>query len=589
MSSASNAIKVQQLVQARPFETAVVNTLCSQGLSPLLAQIYAARGVTSRAQIDPGLEQLLPPHALKGMAQAVDVLLAALQTNAKILIVADYDCDGATACVVAIKGLRMLGFDANQIDYVVPDRSKFGYGLTPELVLAQVIPLSPDLIITVDNGIASVEGIDIARAHGYKVLVTDHHLPGTTLARPDAMVNPNQPGCTFESKSLAGVGVMFYTLLALRAKLRELGQIEGNAPLQQLLDLVAVGSVADLVPLDLNNRILVSHGIARIRKGQAQAGVLALLQIAGRSFSQLEIRDIGFAIGPRLNAAGRMADMSVGIACLLTEDVDEAASLATKLNAINDERKQTQSDMLEQATLPSVKPLSHSLTLIDNNFHPGVVGLVATRLKDTWLVPTFVMAPAQDNDSQVRGSGRSIVGVHLRDVLDLISKAHPNLITRFGGHAMAAGLTMDASRVDAFAQAFNQAVIDLVGSTRPLSTVWVDALTDPTQLTIELAKQLRWAIWGQQFEAPNFRMRARIISQALVKEKHLKLRVRIKDQEFTAMRFFNTDSVPADCDIVFSLLTDDFRGVAQLTLNISQVQRAENTESTSPLVINLAP
>ena len=262
------ATKAPQTVQARAFEIESVKALCAQGLSPLLAQIYAARGVTSRSQIDPGLEQLLPPHTLKGMTQAVSVLLEARQTKAKILVVADYDCDGATACVVAIKGLRMLGFDAGQIDYVVPDRSKFGYGLTPELVLAQIIPRRPNLIITVDNGIASVEGVALARAHGCKVLVTDHHLPGAVLAQPDAMVNPNQPGCLFASKSLAGVGVMFYTLLALRTKLRELGDIEGNAPLQQLLDLVAVGSVADLVPLDLNNRILVSHGIARIRKGQ---------------------------------------------------------------------------------------------------------------------------------------------------------------------------------------------------------------------------------------------------------------------------------------------------------------------------------
>ena len=574
MNSASREPKAQQIVQERPFEPAVARKLCSEGLSPLLAQIYAARRVTSRTQIDPSLDQLLAPYSLKGMTQAVDVLLAARQSNAKILIVADYDCDGATACVVAIKGLRMLGFDPSQINYVVPDRSKFGYGLTPELVVAQIIPLGPDLIITVDNGIASVEGVDLARAHGCKVLVTDHHLPGATLAVPNAMVNPNQPGCGFASKSLAGVGVMFYTLLALRAKLRELGHAEGNAPLQQLLDLVAVGSVADLVPLDQNNRILVSHGIARIRKGQAQVGVLALLQIAGRSFNQLEIRDIGFAIGPRLNAAGRMADMSVGIECLLTDDSDQAASLAAALNTINDERKKTQSDMVDQATLPSVKPLSHSLTLLDSSFHPGVVGLVATRLKDTWLVPTFVMAPAQDNALQVRGSGRSIVGVHLRDVLDLVSKANPDLITRFGGHAMAAGLTMDASRVAEFTTAFNRAVIDLVGSARPFSTIWVDALSDPAQLTIELARQLRWAIWGQQFEAPNFQMRAHVISQTLIKEKHLKLKLRIKGQEFTAMRFFSTDSVPASCDIVFSLLTDEFRGVAQLTLNISQVQPA---------------
>lgn len=569
-----NTAKGAQLVQARAFESGSVAALCAQGLSPLLAQIYAARGVTARSQIDPGLEQLLPPHTLKGMAQAVSVLLEARQTKAKVLIVADYDCDGATACVVAIKGLRMLGFDADQLDYVVPDRSKFGYGLTPELVLAQIIPRRPDLIITVDNGIASVEGVALARAHGCKVLVTDHHLPGATLAQPDAMVNPNQPGCSFASKSLAGVGVMFYTLLALRTRLRELGQINGNPPLQQLLDLVAVGSVADLVPLDLNNRILVSHGMARIRKGQAQAGILALLQVAGRGFNQLEVRDIGFAIGPRLNAAGRMADMAIGIACLLTDDSDEAALLAAKLNTINDERKQTQADMLEQATLPSVSPLSHSLTLLDSSFHPGVVGLVATRLKDTWLVPTFVMAPAQDNTCEVRGSGRSIVGVHLRDVLDLISKVHPDLITRFGGHAMAAGLTMDANKVDAFAAAFNQAVISLIGSDRLLSTIWIDPLEDPKQLTIELAKQLRSAIWGQQFEAPNFQMRVQVIGQTLVKDKHLKLKVRIKGQEFTAMRFFNTDSVPADCVMVFSLLTDEFRGAAQLTLNISQVQSA---------------
>ena len=569
-------IQAQQNLQVRIFDAANAAFLTSQGLSPLLAQIYAARGVKTLAEIEPSLDQLLEPQTLKGMDEAVDLLVKSLQNNSKILIVADYDCDGATACAVAVKGLTLLGFSQDNVDYIVPDRSKFGYGLTAELVAAHVLPRMPNVVVTVDNGIASKDGVALARAHGLQVLVTDHHLPGEHLAQPDAMVNPNQAGCEFKSKALAGVGVMFYTLLALRTKLRDAGIGNGNAPLQQLLDLVAVGSVADLVPLDLNNRILVNHGIARIRKGQAQPGVLALLRAAGRSYSQLEIRDIGFAIGPRLNAAGRMADMALGIACLLSEDESQAAQLAQSLNAINDERKQTQSDMLLQATLPSVKPLSHSLTLLDESFHPGVVGLVATRLKDTWLVPTFVMGLAQDNPLEVRGSGRSIAGVHLRDALDLISKSHPDLITRFGGHAMAAGLTMDASKVDQFALALNQAVIDLVGSERPLSTIWVDQLNDPSQLTIELSKQLRWATWGQRFEAPSFQMQAQVISQTLVKEKHLKLKVRLKGQgkaqEFTAMRFFSTENAPANCLIVFSLLTDEFRGVSQLTLNISHIR-----------------
>ena len=428
--------------------------LTRHGLHPVLARLYASRGVCMPDEIETGLARLVPPVALKGCEDAAALLADAIQNQRRMLVVADYDCDGATACAVAVRGLRMFG---GRIEYLVPNRFEYGYGLTPEIVALAARSASgkPDLLITVDNGIASVDGVEAANALGIDVLVTDHHLPGDELPAARAIVNPNQPGCTFPSKCIAGVGVMFYVLLALRAELRRRGAFNDAFPeprLDGLLDLVALGTVADVVKLDGNNRVLVAQGLQRIRKGKMQPGIAALFRAAARDARSASGFDLGFALGPRLNAAGRLSDMSLGIECLTTDDIGRAWDLAQQLDTMNRERREIEAGMQQQALedLSAIDPDgATTITLFNPSWHQGVIGIVAGRLKEKFHRPSFTFALADDSGQTVKGSGRSIAGFHLRDALDLISKREPGLIVKFGGHAMAAGLTLAAADVAA--------------------------------------------------------------------------------------------------------------------------------------------
>jgi single-stranded-DNA-specific exonuclease len=558
------------VIRQRPIDDQAVKNLIKAGLNPLMARIYAARGIKVVTQIEPPLAELLNPNQLLGIEAAAAIIADAIANQRRILIVADYDCDGATACAVAIRGLKLLGAPDYTVDFIVPDRFKLGYGLSPELV-ELAAQRKPDLLITVDNGIASIDGVNRAKALGLKVVVTDHHLAGEHIAQPDAMVNPNQPGCSFGSKALAGVGVVFYTLLAVRALLREQNKPEAKANLAQLLDLVALGTVADLVPLDTNNRILVKHGFARMLAGQIQPGLRAILKTAGKATQTLQLRDLGFLVGPRLNAAGRLSDMSLGIRCLISNDEDEVANLAEQLNTINSERKELQQTMQEQAQLPEVQAASHSLTVFRADWHQGIVGLIASRLKDRWHCPSFALAPAEPGSEQLRGSGRSIPGVHLRDALDLVAKQEPPILEKFGGHAMAAGLTLNQKDLPRFEIAFNQAVETLVGAQLPGSVLWTDGPLFADDLNVENARSTQNGIWGQQFEPPVFEVKGNVIKQTLVKEKHLKLRINIDGQVFDAIKFFYTIPAPETCRLIVTLNLDRFNGREQLSLIIAHV------------------
>ena len=495
-------------------------------LPPLLTRLYAARGVQTAAELDKGLARLIPFQQLKGIDAAVDLLVVALQQRQRILIVGDFDADGATASSVGVLGLRQLG--AVHVDYLVPNRFDYGYGLTPEIV-AVALEREPDLLLTVDNGISSVEGVAAAKAAGLTVLVTDHHLPGAELPAADAIVNPNQPGCAFPSKALAGVGVMFYVLLALRARLRELGWF--SAPrsepnLGELLDLVALGSVADVVPLDANNRILVHQGLARIRAGRARPGLRALLEVAGRDPAGINSTDLGFILGPRLNAAGRLDDMSLGIECLLCEDPAMAREMAVQLDELNKDRKSIEQGMQREALarlkdLP-VEDMPFGLCLFEPDWHQGVIGILASRLKERYHRPAIAFADA--GNGLLKGSARSVSGLHIRDALDAVAATHPGLISKFGGHAMAAGLSLPQDNYDAFAAAFDAEVRRQLSADDLTGRLLCDGQLGGAEFDLDLAKALRHAgPWGQHFPEPLFNGVFEIIQQRLVGEKHLKL------------------------------------------------------------------
>ena len=495
-------------------------------LPPLLTRLYAARGVQTAAELDKGLARLIPFQQLKGIDAAVDLLVVALQQRQRILIVGDFDADGATASSVGVLGLRQLG--AVHVDYLVPNRFDYGYGLTPEIV-AVALEREPDLLLTVDNGISSVEGVAAAKAAGLTVLVTDHHLPGAELPAADAIVNPNQPGCAFPSKALAGVGVMFYVLLALRARLRELGWF--SAPrsepnLGELLDLVALGSVADVVPLDANNRILVHQGLARIRAGRARPGLRALLEVAGRDPAGINSTDLGFILGPRLNAAGRLDDMSLGIECLLCEDPTMAREMAVQLDELNKDRKSIEQGMQREALarlkdLP-VEDMPFGLCLFEPDWHQGVIGILASRLKERYHRPAIAFADA--GNGLLKGSARSVSGLHIRDALDAVAATHPGLISKFGGHAMAAGLSLPQDNYDAFAAAFDAEVRRQLSADDLTGRLLSDGQLGGAEFDLDLAKALRHAgPWGQHFPEPLFNGVFEIIQQRLVGEKHLKL------------------------------------------------------------------
>jgi single-stranded-DNA-specific exonuclease len=548
-------------------ETALIR----HGLHPVLARLYAARGVRQPDEIETALARLVPPVELKGTDAAAELLADAIAQRKRLLIVADYDCDGATACAVAVRGLRMFGA---RVDYLVPNRFEYGYGLTPEIV-ELAAERKPDLLITVDNGIASVDGVAAANARGIDVLVTDHHLPGDTLPAARAIVNPNQPGCTFPSKCIAGVGVMFYVLLALRARLRARGAFgpggDGMAEprLDGLLDLVALGTVADVVKLDGNNRVLVAQGLARIRRGRMQPGIAALFRAAGRDARNASGFDLGFALGPRLNAAGRLSDMSLGIECLTTDDVGRAWELAQQLDAMNRERREIEAGMQQQALeeIATLDPDGRAtITLFNESWHQGVIGIVAGRLKEKYHRPSFTFALADERGELVKGSGRSIPGFHLRDALDLIAKREPGLIMKFGGHAMAAGVTLAASDVPRFAAAFENVAREWLDDDALARVVVTDGELEDAYFTPQVVELIDAAVWGQGFPAPTFSGEFDVLSQALVKDKHLKLQLARGRQRFQAIWFNHTESLPARAHLAYRLAADSWNGVVRVQL-----------------------
>jgi len=551
------------------------------GIHPLLARLYAARGVTAKDELDDGLARLLPPAGLQGIQEAARLLADAMARNQRLCIVADYDCDGATACAVAVRGLRLLG--AQQVDYLVPDRVVDGYGLTPPIA-RRVQERGADVLITVDNGIASCEGVAQAKALGLAVLVTDHHLPGSELPQADAIVNPNQPGCTFESKSIAGVGVMFYVLLALRSELRNRGvfDVASQPKLDPLLPLVALGTVADVVRLDTNNRRLVAQGLKRIRAGQMQPGIAALLRLAGRQPPMATTFDFGFALGPRINAAGRLADMTLGIECLLTDDTARADHLAQQLDAINRERREIEGGMREQAQLLAENLFEDgaepppAISVFDPDFHEGVVGIVASRIKDRLHRPTFVFAAsgAPGKEHELKGSGRSIPGFHLRDALDLVAKRHPGVLLRFGGHAMAAGCTVPEDRFEEFEQALAQVArewLDAATLTRRLET---DGPLAPEYRRADLVDTLHREVWGQGFAPPTFSEEVQVLSQRLVGEarNHLSLKLIHQGQPVDAIWFGHTEQLPARVLLAFRLDVNEWKGERKVQFLVEGAQ-----------------
>ena len=548
------------------------------GVHPLLARLFAARGVTSRDELDDGLARLLPPAGLRGVQEAAVLLADAIAAQQRLCIVADYDCDGATACAVGIRGLRLLG--AQHVSYLVPDRVVDGYGLTPPIA-ERVATQGADVLITVDNGIASVEGVARARELGLKVLVTDHHLPGSELPSADCIVNPNQPGCDFESKSIAGVGVMFYVLMALRAELRQRGAFDQatQPKLDALLPLVALGTVADVVRLDANNRRLVAQGLKRIRAGQLPVGLSALFSVAARASQKATTFDFGFALGPRINAAGRLADMTLGIELLLTDDAARADELARTLDGINRERREIEGGMREQAMqiaegLFDVEDEPPSaIAVFDPDFHEGVVGIVAARLKDRLHRPTFVFAAssAPGREHELKGSGRSIPGFHLRDALDLVAKRHPGVLSKFGGHAMAAGCTIAEEHFDTFEQALQQVAaewLDAATLTRRLET---DGPLPPECRRPDMVDTLHREVWGQGFAPPVFSEEVEVISQRLVGEKHLALKLRHQGQPVDGIWFGHTEPLPARAQLAFRLEADEWQGVRRVRLLVEGV------------------
>ncbi len=553
-------------------------------VSPLLQRIYSARGARSMDEAHPRLAHLLSPSSLGGIDAASALLQHAIAADRHIVIVGDFDCDGATACAVGVRGLRMLG--AKHVTPAVPNRMVHGYGLSPALV-QELVGLKPDLLVTVDHGIACHAGIAAAKANGWQVLVTDHHLPGERLPPADAIVNPNLRGDAFPSKMLAGVGVMFYVLLALRHRLRAAGAFAGDAPdLTELLDLVAVGTVADLVPLDANNRALVGAGLRRLRAGQGCAGLRALIEVSGRDPARLTTADIGFAIGPRLNAAGRLEDMAIGIECLLSDDATQAYELAQVLNGINAERRGVQQQMTDEAELALARlsvdgdgETPVALCLFDAEWHPGVVGLVASKMKEKLHRPVIAFAPAEPGNSSLRGSARSIPGFHIRDALANVDSAHPGLIGKFGGHAMAAGLSLEAGDFVRFQVAFREQVEAMIDP----ATLHAELLSDGELAADEFialnAEALRNAgPWGQAFGEPLFDGVFDVLDWRVVGERHLKLSLRLEGRRepLSAIHFGGWHEQPPEARLrlAYRLVADDYRGNGAIQLIVEHREPA---------------
>jgi single-stranded-DNA-specific exonuclease len=552
----------------------VVQNLQLSGLSPLMARLLAARGVSDLAQTSIQLGALLPPQQLTNNQAMARLLVDAIKANKKLLVVGDYDADGATATAVAVKGLRLFG--AN-VDFLVPNRFEYGYGLTPEIVKLAATQ-APDVIITVDNGIASVEGVATANAMGMQVLITDHHLPGSQTPEATCIVNPNQYGCTFSSKNLAGVGVMFYCLLGLRAELREHGAYQAKAEpnLTELLDLVALGTVADLVKLDENNRILVEQGLRRIRAGACSHGVSALLKIAGREPAKAMAQDLGFYVGPRLNAAGRLDDMTLGIQCLLADSEKEALVIAQQLHDLNKQRRSIEADMQESADI-SLDDIAiadqYSISIYEPDWHQGVIGILASRIKERHHRP--VVAFADGGAGLLKGSGRSIAGLHLRDALDLLSKHQPDLILKFGGHAMAAGLTIKSEDFNLFRLSFEAVVKSLLTEADLEAVLEVDGSLSASDMTYAMAQTLESQVWGQGFPPPLFYDAFEVVNQRILAEKHLKLSLKPLSSSSTividAIYFNQTEFLDDQIEAAYQLQTNSYNGSQKVQLNIRHV------------------
>lgn len=548
-------------ILSRPYDQHAADRLALSGFLPPIARALAARGIQVPSDLEQEWAGMLPPAMLEGTREAAERLALARERHQAVTIVADYDCDGATACAVGIRGLRMLGITAN---YFVPDRVLHGYGLTPNVVdiVAARTP-KPDLIVTVDNGISSAAAVDRARELGIDVIITDHHLPGAELPRAQAIVNPNLTGSTFPSKNLAGVGVIYYVLLALRSLLRERGIFDAKTQprLDALVDFVALGTVADVVKLDKNNRILVSQGIRRIRCGRTHAGLEALFAIAGRDIRTAGVRDFGFVVAPRINAAGRLGTMENGIECLLSDDPAAALAFAESLNSINTERRELESEMqqLAEAALSNIDLDHHAtFTIFNPSFNEGVVGLVAARLKERIHRPVIAFAPTENGE--LKGSGRSIPGIHLRDALDLTAKALPGVVLRFGGHAMAAGLSIKPEGFKVFQAAFEEVIRSRCDASVFERVVLTDGGLAPDEITEALCQEIDEQIWGQGFEAPLFANEVHVLSQTLLKGTHLKMMLELGGSRFDAIFFRRKEPLASLTRIAYRPSVNEFRG-----------------------------
>ena len=563
-------------IKQRQYDKKIADDMAMQGINPLLARLYAARGVLAKNELETSLTQIIPPEQLTNNAKMAKLLADAIAANKRILVIGDYDADGATATAVAVKGLRQICTiveSGAQVDFLVPNRFEYGYGLTPEIV-ALASTLKPDILITVDNGIASVDGVEAANLLGLQVLITDHHLPADTTPQAACIVNPNQHGCKFPSKNLAGVGVMFYVLLALRAELRSRGAFE-NKPepnLTELLDLVALGTVADLVKLDANNRILVEQGLRRIRAGSCSVGITVLLKIAGRTPEKTSAQDLGFYVGPRLNAAGRLDDMRLGIACLLAETEADALQKAQTLHELNMERRNIEADMQDTAlaSLDAIEVTDNfSLSIYNADYHQGVIGILASRLKEKYHRPTIVFADA--GDGIVKGSGRSIINFHLRDALDLVTKRHPQLIIKFGGHAMAAGLSIKQADFALFQTAFEAVARELLSEADLQAIIETDGNLSVSEMNLQTAQMLATQVWGQGFAAPLFYDDFKVINQRVVGEKHLKLILEKDQKRFDAIYFNCTEVSSESVSAVYTLESNEYKGLQTVQLHIKYV------------------
>jgi len=553
-----------------PFRAAEM--LRQGGVHPVLARLFAARGLTDPKELSSELSALILPSGLLHIDAAAVFLADSIAANKRMVIVADYDCDGATACAVALRGLRAMG--AN-VDFIVPNRFEYGYGLTPEIVALTAREKSPDIIITVDNGIASIDGVEEAKRRGIEVVVTDHHLPGDHLPDARVIVNPNQPACGFPSKNLAGVGVVFYVLLALRAELRRRGVFDQQSQpkLDNLLDLVALGTVADVVKLDANNRILVAQGLKRMRAGRMHAGVAALFRVAGREARSATPFDLGFALGPRLNAAGRLQDMSLGIECLITDDEGRAWALAQQLNEINIKRREIEAEMQDAALLhlDDFQPAdSTTISVFDDTWHQGVIGIVASRLKEKFYRPTITFAPA--GDGWIKGSGRSIAGFHLRDALDLVSKKAPTLIDKFGGHSMAAGLSIRADAFGAFSDAFETVGRAWLSEHQLERVIETDGPLEEAYYSTQFIELMDGVVWGQGFAPPVFCDEFRVVSQRILKERHLKLQLEKNGARYDAIWFGHTDAIGERARVAFRLDANEYNGTTRVQLLVEHAE-----------------